>query len=156
LLNRQSYLSHSVTLGFAKANRMTIKHEPILVKGRSLGIAVLTVAQLLIGVIHLLFGFWLLSSENSLLHATVTYDIYTVAFGALVLFFGWLIWQGKYSGWICTIAVSVFVSVADTLTLANLPSIPGIPTFAAPTEIGYSIIIVIFLLQPNVRRKFGV
>ncbi len=133
---------------------MTAKREPILVKGRSLGIAVLTVAQLLIGVIHVLFGFWLLSSENSFLHATIVYDFYTVAFGALVLFFGWFIWQGKLSGWIGTVAVSVFVSVADALALANLPSIPGIPTFAAPTETGYSIIVVVYLLQPHVRKKF--
>ncbi len=133
---------------------MTAKREPILVKGRSLGIIVLTVAQFLIGVIHVLFGFWLLSSENSILHATVAYDFYTEVFGALVLFFGWFVWQGKRSGWIGTIAVSVFVSVADALTLANLPSIPGIPIFAAPTEIGYSIIVVFYLLQSHVRRKF--
>ena len=134
---------------------MTVKREPILVKGRSLGIAVLTAAQLLIGVIHLLLGIWLLSSENSFLHSTVAYDFYTIAFGTLTLFFGWLIWQGKRSGWIGTIAVSVFVSIADALTLANLPSIPGIPTFAAPTEIGYSIIVIVYLLQPHVKRKFG-
>ena len=115
----------------------------------------LTLAQLLIGVIHVLFGFWLLSSENSFLHATVAYDFYTIAFGTLTLFFGLFIWQGKRSGWIGTIAVSVFVSVADALTLANLPSIPGIPTFAAPTEIGYSLIVIVYLLQPHVKRKFG-
>jgi hypothetical protein len=134
---------------------MTAKHEPILVKGRNLGISILTVVQLLIGAIHLLFGFWLLSSENSFLHATIAYDIYTVAFGALVLVFGYLIWQGKRSGWIGTIAVSIFVSVADALTLANLPSIPGIPPWAAPTEIGYSIIVIVYLLQPHVKRKYG-
>jgi hypothetical protein len=135
---------------------MATKREPILINGRNLGIAMLTMAQLFIGVIHLLFGFWLLSSENSFLHATVVYDIYTLAFGILTLFFGWLIWRGKSSGWIGTLAVSVFVSVADGLTLANLPSIPGIPTFAAPTEIGYSIIVIVYLLQPHVRRKFRV
>ena len=133
---------------------MTAKREPILVEGRSLGIAVLTVAQLLIGVIHLLLGIWLLSSENSFLHSAVAYDFYTIAFGTLTLFFGWLIWQGKRSGWIGTIAVSVFVSVADALTVTNLPSIPGIPIFAAPTEIIYSIIVMVYLLQPHVKRKF--
>ena len=134
---------------------MTAKREPILVKGRNLGIAVLTVAQLLIGVIHVLFGFWLLSSENSFLHATVAYDIYTIAFGTLTLFFGWLIWQGKAQVGLAQLLFQFFVSVADALTLANLPSIPGIPTFAAPTEIGYSIIVIVYLLQPHVRRKFG-
>jgi len=134
---------------------MNAKREPILVKGRNLGIAILTVAQLLIGIIHLLFGFWLLSSENSFLHATIAYDIYTITFGALVLVFGYLVWQGKRSGWIGTIAVSVFVSIADALTLANLPSIPGIPPFSAPTEIGYSIVVMIYLFQPHVNRKFG-
>ena len=132
---------------------MTTKREPILVKGRNLGIAVLTVAQVLIGVIHILFGVWLLSFESYLL-ATVVYDIYTVTFGALVLIFAIFIWNSKYLGFIGTIAVSIFVSVADALTLANLPSIPGIPTFAAPTEIGYSIIVIAYLVQANVRKKF--
>ncbi len=133
---------------------MTNKPPQIIYKGRSLGIVILTAAQLLIGAIHVLFGFLLLTSETSLLKATVAYDFYTIAFGALVLFFAWFIWQGKKAGWIGTVAVSIFVSVADALTLLSLPSIPGIPKFAAPTEIIYSIFVVAYLLQTKVRKKY--
>ena len=133
---------------------MGVKREPITYKGRSFGIMILTSAQILIGVIHTLFGFVLLASENSFLKATVTYDFYTIAFGLLVLVFAVFIWRGKKIGWLGTIAVSVFVSIADALTLMGLPSIPGIPRFAAPTEIGYSIFVVFYLLLPHVRSKF--
>jgi len=133
---------------------MSGKPGPIFYKGRSLGILVLTAAQLLVGSIHVFFGFLLLASEVSLLKATMAYDVYTIAFGLLTFVFGVFIWQGKKSGWIGTIAVSVFVSVADALTVLNLPSIPGIPKFAAPTEIIYSIIVMIYLLQHNIRKKY--
>ncbi len=134
---------------------MSNKHPSLIYKGRSIGVLILTVAQLLIGAIHILFGFLLLRSEGSILKATIAYDIYTVAFGILVLVFGWLIWQGKKTGWVGTVAVSVFVSIADALAVLGLPSIPGIPTFAAPTEIIYSLFVVIYLLQPHVRKKYG-
>ena len=135
---------------------MSNKHPSLIYKGRSIGVLILTVAQLLIGAIHVLFGFLLLGSEGSILKATFAYDIYTVAFGILVLVFGWLIWQGKKTGWVGTVAVSVFVSIADALAVLGLPSIPGIPTFAAPTEIIYSLLLVIYLLQPHVRKKYGI
>jgi hypothetical protein len=35
----------------------------------------------------------------------------------------------------------------------NLPSIPGIPKFAAIMEIPYSVIVVLFLLQTKVRTS---
>ena len=129
---------------------MGVKREPIIYKGRSIGIVVLTGAQLFIGAIHLLFGFLLLASENSFLKATVAYNVYTIVFGLLVLVFGWFIWQGKKLGWIGTIAVSIFVSVADALAVLNLPSIPGIPKFAAPTEIIYCLVVIFYLLQRSV------
>jgi hypothetical protein len=134
---------------------MSNKHPSLIYKGRSIGVLILTVAQLLIGAIHILFGLLLLGSEGSILKATISYDVYTVAFGILVLVFGWLIWQGKKAGWVGTVAVSVFVSLADALAVLGLPSIPGIPTFAAPTEIIYSLFVVIYLLQPHVRKKYG-
>ena len=68
--------------------------------------------------------------------------------------FAVFIWQGKKAGWIGTISVSLFVTAADALTVSNLPSIPGIPKFAAPTEIGYSILVIIYLSLPHVKRKF--
>ena len=130
------------------------KREPIIYKDRSIGILVLTVAQLFIGVIHVLFGLLLLSTETSIFHATVPYDIYTILFGFSISVFAILIWQGAKEGWFGTVAVSLFVIAADALTVLNLPSIPSIPTFAAPTEIVYSTIIVAYLLQPSVRKKF--
>jgi len=134
---------------------MGSKREPIEYKGKSLGIIILTSAQLLIGFIHAVFGFLLLASENSFLKTTVPYDFYTLAFGLLVLIFAAYLWQGKKTGWVGTIVVSVFVSVADALALMGLPSIPGIPKLAAPTEITYSVFVVFYLLLPHVKNKFS-
>ena len=133
---------------------MATKRIPITYKGRSIGIIVLTSAQLLIGAIHALIGVLLIAFGASILQATEAYNVYTLVFGLLVIVFAVFIWQGKKEGWIGTIAVSLFVTAADALTVSNLPSIPGIPKFAAPTEIGYSILVIIYLSLPHVRRKF--
>jgi hypothetical protein len=133
---------------------MSGKREPISYKGRNLGIITLTVAQLLIGTIHLLIGLGLLAAKMLNNQGSVAYDVYTIAFGSLVLVFAVFIWQGKKAGWIGTYAVLLFVIVADALVVLGLPSIPGIPSFAAPTEIGYSVIVIIYLSLPHVRRKF--
>ena len=124
-------------------------------RGRSLGIAILTGAQLLIGGIHVFFGALLLVFEDfSFLPTTATYDVYTIVFGLLTLVFAVYIWRGKKVGWVGTIAVSVFVIIVDSLAVLNLPSIPGVPAFPAYTEIPYSIIIIAYLLQSGVRKKF--
>jgi glucose dehydrogenase len=133
---------------------MTSKRSPIIYKGRSLGIIVLTVAQLFIGVIHALIGVLLIAFGASILQATEAYNVYTLVFGLLVMVFAVFIWQDKKAGWIGTISVSLFVTAADALTVSNLPSIPGIPKFAAPIEIGYSILVIIYLSLPHVKRKF--
>ena len=135
---------------------MSRKQTPIITyKGRSLRIVVLTVAQLFIGAIHVFFGLLLLVFENiSLLQATTAYDVYTFTFGLLTLVFAVFFWQGKKWGWVGTVAVSLFVIVADSLTLLDLPSIPGIPKFPALTEIMYSLLVVLFLLQSGVRSKY--
>ncbi len=135
---------------------MGVKREPITVNGRSIGIAILTAEQLFIGVIHFLVGLLLLVSSSAILPASLTYDIYTVVFGLLVSVFAWFIWKGKKAGWIGTVAVLVFVIVVDTLRILNLPSIPGIPSFAPPTEITWSIMVIIYLSTKNVRKKFGI
>lgn len=123
--------------------------------GRSLGITILTGLQILIGAIHIFSGALLLVFENfSALPATAAYDIYTIVFGSLTLFFSVYIWRGKKAGWIGTILVSLFVIVADSLAVLDLPSVPGIPKFPAATEIAYSIIVIVYLLQPQVRKKF--
>jgi|SRR5208282_5416343 len=135
---------------------MSSKRNPVTVtyKGRSIGILVLTVSQLFIGAIHILLGALFLIFGASILQATEAYNVYTLVFGLLVMVFAVFIWQGKKSGWIGTIAVSLFVTAADALTVANLPSIPGIPKFATPTEIGYSIVVIIYLSVPHIRKKF--
>ena len=124
-------------------------------RGRSLGIAILTGAQLLIGGIHLFFGALLLAFENfSFLPTTAAYDIYTIFFGLLTLVFAVYIWRGKKAGWIGTIAVSVFVIIVDSLAVLGLPSIPGVPAFPAYTEIPYSLLVIGYLLQGHVRQKY--
>jgi hypothetical protein len=133
---------------------MTSKRDPITYKGRSLGIIVLTAAQLFIGAIHVFFGVLLLAFGASILQAPTTYDVYTLVFGLLVLVFAVFIWQGKKAGWIGTAGVSLFVIVADALTVFGLPSIPGIPKSAAFTEIAYSLLVVLYLLQNDVRKKY--
>ena len=134
---------------------MSNRQVPITYKGRSLGIIALTSAQLLIGVIHIFSGLWLLTSEVAISpQVTLAYDIYTLVFGLLSLVFALFIWRGKKAGWIGTVAVSLFVIVADTLTLLDLPSIPGIPRFPALTEIAYSVLIVVYLYSSRVRKKY--
>ena len=135
---------------------MSKNQLPIITfKGRNLGIAILFVSQLIIGTIHSFFGLLLLANENlSFLPTTAVYDVYTFVFGLFALVFAVLIWQRKKAGWIGTVAISLFVIIADSLTLLNLPSIPGIPKFAGFTEITYSILIVSYLLQTKIRRIY--
>jgi hypothetical protein len=132
---------------------MTSKSNLPTYKGRRLGIVVLTSAQL-----YWSHSCFLRCSTSCLwginFAGTEAYDVYTLVFGLLVLVFAVFIWQGKKAGWIGTVAVSLFVIVADALTVLNLPSIPGIPKFAALTEIAYSLLVVLYLLQTNIRKKY--
>jgi len=134
---------------------MSKKSPTIIYKGRTIGIVILTVAQMIIAVIHAFFGLLLLAYENfSFLPTNAAYDVYTFVFGLLALVFAVFIWQGKKEGWIGTVAVSLFVIVADSLTVLDLPSIPGIPKFPAITEIAYSFLVVFYLVQGGVRKKY--
>jgi vacuolar-type H+-ATPase subunit I/STV1 len=133
---------------------MSKKPPMVIYRGRSLGIVILTVAQLVIGIIHTFFGLMLLVYENFSISATAAYDVYTFVFGLFALFFAVLFWRKNKAGWIGTVAVSLFVIAADFLTLLNLPSIPGIPKFPAITEIGYSLLVVFYLFQGGVRKKY--
>ena len=133
---------------------MNAARLPVTYKGRSLGILILTVAQLLIGVVHVISGLLLLAAEIPFMEATIIYDVYTLVFGLLVLVFAVFIWQSKKEGWIGTVAVSTFVIAADSLAVLNLPSIPGIPVFAAYAEIAYSLLVVSYLALDHVRVKF--
>jgi len=124
-------------------------------RGRSFGTTVLTGTQLFIGVIHAFFGALLFVFEDfSTLPVAAVYDIYTLLYGLMICFFAVFFWQGKKAGWIGTFAVSLFVIAADSLTVLNLPSVPGIPKGAAVPEIAYSLIVIIYLVQASVRKKY--
>jgi len=128
-------------------------------KGRFLGVAVLVAVQFSIGVIHVIFGFALLSGSFSVAALSVTplvYSIYTSAYGLLTLLFTYLVWVGKRLGWIGTVAVSLFVILADTLTVLDLLNVLGIPKFAAVGEIPFSTIVLGYLLQPHVKAKYNI
>jgi hypothetical protein len=133
-----------------------VSKQPIpTYKGRSLGIVALTAAQLLIGAIHLFFGLLLLAYENLIFtQGNTVYDVYTIIFSVLTVVFAVFIWQGKKAGWVGTVAVSLFVIAADSLTLLDLPSVPGIPKFAGFGEITYSVLIIIYLCTRQVRKKY--
>jgi hypothetical protein len=143
---------------------MSTTRVPITYRGRSIGIVVLVAAQLLVGFIHIVFGLWLLSSPRIVPFVGILgsssgpdiYSVYTILFGLLTLIFASGLWLQKSWGWIGTVTVAVFVIVADSLTLLNLPSVPGIPKFAGYGEITYSAIVVAYLLQAHNRAKYKI
>ena len=143
---------------------MNTTHPPTDYKGRSLGIVCLIGAQVLVGFIHVVFGFWLLCAPRFELSTGILgsssipdiYSIYTIVFGFLALLFAALLWLQKRAGWVGTFAVLSFVIVADLLTLLDLPSIPGIPKFAGYGEITYSVIVILYLLKASVRTKYAI
>jgi hypothetical protein len=143
---------------------MKTNHPPIVFRDRNLGLVLLVASQLLVGIVHVIFGFWLLSAssitaqEATIFGAPVPdiYSFYTIVFSALTLLFAIPLWQQKRWGWIGTFGILAFVIVADSLTLLNLPSVPGIPKFAGYGEITYSIIVMFYLLQNHIRKKFKI
>ena len=143
---------------------MTATRVPITYRGRSIGIVVLVAAQILVGFIHVVFGFWMLSAPRLESFASIVgssstsdiYSIYTIIFSVLTLIFAAGLWLQKGWGWVGTVAVGAFVIVADSLTLLDLPSVPGIPKFAGFGEITYSILVIIYMLQTHVRAKYKI
>jgi hypothetical protein len=128
---------------------------PKTIKGRTLGLVVLVGLQLLIGIIHLFAGLLLLAYEDfSALLPTSAYNIYTFVFGLLVVSFSYGIWLGRRWGWLGTIAVSVFVIIADSTALLNVPFVQGTPQGPAAVEIPYSLILICYLFLGKVRKRF--
>jgi len=121
------------------------------IAGRHVGIVILVSLQSLIGAIHVFFGLWLLSGTAM----DYIYRIYTTVFGLTTLFFSFGLWIRKSWGWFGTVSTLLFVAIADALTLLNLPSISGIPKFAAAAEIVYSVIVLLYLstLYNQQRKK---
>jgi len=128
-------------------------------RGRFLGLAFLVVVQFFVGIIHVVIGFTMFVSGFSLAAFSVTpliYSVYTLAYGCLTLLFAYLIWIGKPLGWLGTVSVSLFVIVADVLTVLGMLKFLGIPKFAAIGEVPFSLMVLVYLLQSHVRSKYGV
>ena len=135
--------------------------KDVTFRERFLGITVLVVVQLIVGIIHVIFGFALLSGGFSVVSYSMIpmmYAFYTLIYGLLTLFFTYLIWLGKRSGWIGTVAVSLFVIIVDILAVLDLSNVLGIPApkVAAIGEIPFGILILVYLLQYHVRSKYGI
>jgi hypothetical protein len=129
-------------------------------KGRYMGILFLVIIQTIVGFIHVIFGFALLSGLYSLTSSMIStvYTVYTLVYGFLSLVFAYLLWMNKSLGWIGAVGVSVFVIVGDTLAvlgLSNILSIPA-PIFAASGEIPYSLLIILYLILDYVRSKYEI
>ena len=137
---------------------------PITYRGRNIGTFVLVAAQVLVGFIHIVFGFWMLSAPRLEPFAGIVgssstsdiYSVYTIVFSLLTLIFSVGLWLEKRWGWVGTFAVLGFVVVADSLTLLDLPSVPGIPKFAGFGEITYSVLAIVYMLQAHVRTKYKI
>jgi hypothetical protein len=133
---------------------MSSHSKPPTFRGRSIGVTVLTSSQLVIGIIHVFSGLLLFLFEDfSALSVTAMYDVYTFVYGGLVIVFTIFFWKDMLAGWIGTIVVSLFVIVADSLRLLDLPTIPGIPKAPAFAEIAYSVIVVGYLLARSNSKK---
>jgi hypothetical protein len=134
--------------------------ENINVKGRFLGVFILVIVQYLIGFIHIFFGVFLLVGSYfpvaSFSAAPLIYNSYTWVYGLLTVFFTYLFWKGKRSGWIGTAAISIFVIAVDILAIFDLFNVLGIPKIAGLGEIPYSLFILFYLSQNHVRLKYNI
>jgi hypothetical protein len=123
---------------------------PSSFKGKYLGVLVLAMVQGFVGIIHVVFGL-ILAGGSSLL---IAYGVYTFLYGTVATVFAYGLCTGKLWSWTCTIAISIIVVIIDSLTVLDLPIIPGVPKFAATGEIPYSIAVIIYLIQPRIRRVY--
>ena len=128
-------------------------------RGRFLGVAILVATQLVVGFIHIFFGILMFSGFYSAASFSLTpmvYGVYTFIYGCLTFVFGYLLWENKRSGWIGTVAVSLFVILVDSLTMLNLFDALGIPSVAGIGEIPFSLLVLVYLLQDGVRSKYNI
>jgi len=143
---------------------MKPEHQPITYRNRPIGVVALVSIQFLIGIVHTVLGFWLLtasgqasSSGNLSLHnISIIYSLYTIIFALSTIAFTLGIWSGRRWGWLGTVSTGLFVIVANFLTLLDLPIIPGIPEFACFGEISYSVLVIMYLITADLRREFGI
>ncbi len=122
---------------------------PAAYRGRIFGVVVLVLLQVFIGLIHLIFGAFLLVTGLA-----PVYSVYTLFYGLLTVIFAYGLWLTSRWGWIGTLVVSGFVIIMDSATLLNTPIISEIPSFAAVTEIIYSLMIILYPVQLKNKRVF--
>ncbi len=122
---------------------------PVTYRGRIFSVFILVVLQVFIGLIHGFFGIFLLTTGFSLV-----YSVYTLFYGVLTMFFAYGLWMARRWGWIGTVAVSGFVIIMDSATLLNAPIISEIPSFAAATEIIYSLAVTLYLIPTKIQHAF--
>lgn len=129
-------------------------------RGRYLGILVLVIVLSIVGFVHVFFGLALISGN---LHfgsysTALIYSVYTFVYGFLAVFFSYLLWKEKRTGWIGTVSILIFVIVVDTLAVYNLSNILNVPApnFAAIGEIPFSILILAYLFQDHIRSKYDI
>ena len=130
---------------------------PSTYEGRMLGIVIVVAVQAVVGVTHAFLGsFLILAGPTSLpLFSTDPSGIcgsYTLIYGLWTTIFAYGLWMGNRWGWTGTVAVSAFATAVYVLSLLNLPLIPGASTFGAVGGTIYSLMILLYILQPNIRR----
>ena len=86
----------------------------------------------------------------------LTYTAFTRSFLACFQWFSLLGFGSKCDGGGLEPALFWFLLSLDSLTLLDLPSVPGIPKFAGYGEITYSVIVLSYLLQSHIRAKYGI
>jgi hypothetical protein len=132
---------------------------PATYKGRKIGILVLVATQTFIGIIHSFFGIFLLvACSSDVLFPSISfseiYSIYTLFYGLLTIISTYGLWMNNRWGWISTLSISIFVIIMDSLTILNMPIIPEIPKFAAMSEILYSLVVLLYIIQPKIQHIF--
>ena len=123
---------------------------PASFKGKFVGLLILVVLQFLVGAIHAVIGLGLIFGMSG----EFVYSVYTLLYGIFTVIFAYGLWVGSKSGWIGTLLVSIFVIVVDVSELLNMPLIAGVPRSAAFGEIFYSLVILLYLLQPKIIHLF--
>jgi hypothetical protein len=137
-------------LHVARVGNLDNFNPPLAFKGKYLGVLVLTILQLLNGLIHAVIG----GAFIVLGIGVMSYNVYTMFYGVFNLIFLYGLWTGKKSGWIGTILISFFVIIIDVCVTLNIQLIPGVPKNAAIGEIIISLAILVYLLQPKIRKLF--
>ena len=119
---------------------------PASFKGRYLSVLILVLVQFLVGTCHAVIGLILMST----LSGEFIYSSYTFLYGILTVIFAYSLWIGRRSGWLGTILLSIFVILVDFSELLNMSLIAGVPRNAAFGEILYSLVVLLYLLQPKI------